>query len=489
MLQYTQTNSFLFFTINRPSNISVFIHVTRTTSKAKWNPTGNILKYLRILCSDSINGSQWLFFSFLYWMPAGLELLVSSDETTGSQVTNDGYIEGEEKLVQLEEQETKADSSDPECKHWKRTLGHCAFGSDCKFKHSAISVVVSSKKAVIRDPISGKRKRQRPRNKGRAGEFRRWLISNFGLETLQQGSGILDIAGGKGEISFELLNLNDCPSTIIDPRNFIDYSRFKRKLLKGFYHRNEALNANFNQSQIPHSETDIRIPRHVKCFWGPPLWECLSLCLDSPCSLDDYDGSYSAFRSLLFSQDFVPSQNLKAQFLHAKQFMWTDKGLQTNQKGETSDTKEAKEENEVVHQCEDAEQRIEEDILHYDTWGWAELRELLENCSCIVGMHPDQAAEGIVDFALRMKKPFALIPCCVYSKQFPRKKTPSGAQVSNYQDLVDHLRAKHPDIRTMKMPFEGKNTIVYWNPNEETKETKGEKAEKETNSNEQNQAG
>ena len=46
---------------------------------------------------------------------------------------------------------------------------------------------------------------------------------------------------------------------------------------------------------------------------------------------------------------------------------------------------------------------------------------LISNCSMIVGMHPDQAAEHIIEFALRNHKPFAVVPCCVYQKQFPKR--------------------------------------------------------------------
>ena len=40
----------------------------------------------------------------------------------------------------------------------------------------------------------------------------------FGQDRLAAGSGVLDIAGGKGELSFELHNLNGIPTTVIDPR-------------------------------------------------------------------------------------------------------------------------------------------------------------------------------------------------------------------------------------------------------------------------------
>jgi len=35
---------------------------------------------------------------------------------------------------------------------------------------------------------------------------------------LRRGSGALDVAGGKGELSFELVNLSGIPSTLVDPR-------------------------------------------------------------------------------------------------------------------------------------------------------------------------------------------------------------------------------------------------------------------------------
>ena len=46
----------------------------------------------------------------------------------------------------------------------------------------------------------------------------RFLIDTYGRELLNGGSGVLDIAGGKGELSFELVNLNDINATVVEPR-------------------------------------------------------------------------------------------------------------------------------------------------------------------------------------------------------------------------------------------------------------------------------
>jgi hypothetical protein len=34
----------------------------------------------------------------------------------------------------------------------------------------------------------------------------------------------------------------------------------------------------------------------------------------------------------------------------------------------------------------------------------------------VVGMHPDQATEAILQFALECRKPFAIVPCCVFPR-------------------------------------------------------------------------
>ena len=51
-----------------------------------------------------------------------------------------------------------------------------------------------------------------------------------------------------------------------------------------------------------------------------------------------------------------------------------------------------------------------------------EIVELVRNASCIVGIHPDQATEAILQLSLRLNKPFAVVPCCVYSNMFPDRR-------------------------------------------------------------------
>lgn len=40
----------------------------------------------------------------------------------------------------------------------------------------------------------------------------------------------------------------------------------------------------------------------------------------------------------------------------------------------------------------------------------------------LIGMHPDQATESIVDMALKYQKPFAIVPCCVFAQENPHRR-------------------------------------------------------------------
>ena len=89
----------------------------------------------------------------------------------------------------------------------------------------------------------------------------------------------------------------------------------------------------------------------------------------------------------------------------------------------------------------------------------------LASCAAQRRLARPSAAEAIVDYGLASGKPFALVPCCVYSEMFPKRKDASGRRVTNYEQLVAYLVAKDPArIRVATLPFEGKNRVVYSAP-------------------------
>ena len=111
--------------------------------------------------------------------------------------------------------------------------------------------------------------------------FRKFLVETFGLERLGEGEGVLDVAGGKGQLSFELVNLcRGVRSTVVDARNTdtINYrkivDRHKRLAVKRRAHLRRKEPDFDEQNAVPISVDSIpyEVPGHVVAYFGPDLW-------------------------------------------------------------------------------------------------------------------------------------------------------------------------------------------------------------------------
>ena len=67
--------------------------------------------------------------------------------------------------------------------------------------------------------------------KQRTKMFVKWLIDRFGKEYLNSGTGVVDIAGGKGALCWELSSINQIKATLIDPRT-VHLSGKQKKYLR-----------------------------------------------------------------------------------------------------------------------------------------------------------------------------------------------------------------------------------------------------------------
>ena len=104
------------------------------------------------------------------------------------------------------------------------------------------------------------------------------------------------------------------------------------------------------------------------------------------------------------------------------------------------------------------------------------LKQAVQDCSLLIGMHADSATECIVDMALIYNKPFVVVPCCVFPNLYTQRKLfivkPSSTEsastcttttpVRSWEQFCDYLLQKDDRILRHTLPFEGRNVAIYW---------------------------
>lgn len=241
---------------------------------------------------------------------------------------------------------------------------HKKLPSSILMKVSCIHIIDSSKPKITTEEIKKKPKNEtknesiidsddihcneKAHKKERTKIFVDWLINTFGRDYLNSGTGVIDVAGGKGAISWELQCVRSIKCTLVDPRSVHLSGRQKKYLRK--FHKDS-----FSQLQLA-----LRNPK-----------------LDEPLICE-------------FGMD-----------------------------------------------------------------------NLFKDCSLIIGMHPDEATDCIVDYSVYYKKPFAIVPCCVYSELFSQRKIGDDT-VASYEQLLDFLQYEKTDkVEKLILPFHGRNIVLF----------------------------
>eukprot|EP00597_Dinobryon_sp_UTEXLB2267_P001362 CAMPEP_0170063494 /NCGR_PEP_ID=MMETSP0019_2-20121128/4338_1 /TAXON_ID=98059 /ORGANISM="Dinobryon sp., Strain UTEXLB2267" /LENGTH=320 /DNA_ID=CAMNT_0010269933 /DNA_START=252 /DNA_END=1216 /DNA_ORIENTATION=- len=273
-------------------------------------------------------------------------------------------------------------------------------------------------------------------------------IKSIDKEFLNSGSGIIDVAGGKGELSFELLILNDIKSTVFDPRP-LELSKFVRKYLLGYYQKNEILKSyNTVVDNKSSSVKTLKIPPQIRGYFevtdsetNPPV---------------DF-----TFPTILTNQD-IYLENISKSTHTGWGLKHSLQSLQLTSFSSIYSWVEGQNEGIICQLCNISNECLSLEGESDGSIPFEKALQTLQHCSIIVGMHPDQAAEHIVNWAIRNNKPFAIIPCCVFARRFPKRQLKDGKSVTSYGDLISYLMEKHSDIQAVEMDFEGRNVLLYF---------------------------
>ena len=250
--------------------------------------------------------------------------------------------------------------------------------------------------------------RRRARTSGKKIRFQvfaQFLLDTYGHEYLRDNGGVLDVAGGRGRMALELCLERNVPCTVVDPR----YSKFSnfttRRIVKLAIEEMEDCGKQKGETNPePKDRSGATV---VDCPILLPVSKFFS-------EKDDEHPSPSEKTSRITS------------YMRRVGFEF--------------------------HKCLFDERYCQDAIRNNSRW---------TKSAIVIGMHPDEATEAIVDEAIQAGKPFAVVPCCVFPNLYPDRKFSDGRAVRTLEDFIRHLSEKHSDIRLQTLDFPGCNTVLY----------------------------
>ena len=265
--------------------------------------------------------------------------------------------------------------------------------------------------APARQPGRSRRSgnRARPRNDGRHALFVKWCVDTFGLDLMRRG--VLDVAGGAGGTSFELALRYDVPAVVVDPRPIPEVTTRQRRALR-------------NRAKVRRATAEAGGAAGGGCGDGGGL--------DG--SGDGDGGSASGTTACAVAEPAVaPSLAAAA----------AEEGLP---RGALTLPRQA---------CA----LFDADFVRENSAVW-------DRSAVLIGMHPDEATEAVVDLALASGKPFAVVPCCVFATCHPERTLADGVTpVISHEQFCQYLQQKSPRVRRARLErLEGRNVVLYCLP-------------------------
>lgn len=354
---------------------------------------------------------------------------------------------------------------------------YCGYYDSCFYRHD--ESIFDKKNNILVTEHSNKNnihKKRKKRNQNFATKFKNWLVENYGMSNLAQ-SNVLDIAGGKGDLSFELLHLVGVKSsTVIDPR-IVNVNDVYQKLCAGKYVTNALYHKYINKSILQKliilkqeknlktscesskdfmdhmDKIDINKIQHLKMFFNQKTidWYDNMLLLSSPTD-DNVNNDLNKFKVMFDS--FLKEIENKILVGETGKIYDYKKGVSKDQMVLNNNCKGLK--SSACHFLPN-KQLIMGIVNYVDAF------HVMKKCDLIVGLHCDGAAESIIDFALKYSIKFAIIPCCTCSKDFPNRKI-NGNLVKSYNDLLLYLKSKDNRIMVDEIASfskGSKNKVLY----------------------------
>ncbi|KAG0260204.1 hypothetical protein BG011_002081 [Mortierella polycephala] len=319
------------------------------------------------------------------------------------------------------------DSWEDYCKFWINSQ-RC-LKPDCRKQHPTGEEYARIQEMWVKERTQARKKRSKLQDdphsisskvphSQRAFIFCQWLVNTFGKDFLNSGSGVLDIAGGKGEISLFLTHMFGIRSTVVEPNMRRDKP----------YQRRSLLNV-------------IRKQQDIEAGGDGQFYNRVDQALPTARNMDPgmaLSGVYGHEPNVDHDQESVHKERRRLKKRQEEQFV-------------------------VPRLCTVLDDQFPQS--HPD---------IIESASILIGMHPDQATEPIVAMALRYNKSFAVVPCCVFAHENPHRRLLNGGEVNTTLDFIQYLMEKTAlDTASRQsmdpldsahkefLPFDGMNIAVF----------------------------
>ena len=291
----------------------------------------------------------------------------------------------------------------------------------------------------------------------RAKIFAQFVLETFGKDLLQKGSGVLDVAGGRGGVTMELAVQGHVPCTMIDPmvRN-----------------RNQPLSElQTCPAKFPNKRNAKRIrkaggplPRHLATWFNQTDFlqrhGCRRPMKTNDISSNNGDGVSNGNDATAAgtggAATIIDITNGDDANKGVSEDINHNTGAQYNNGKHLDDASDNN-----THNNDDNNHTSDTDGNGKDDDGDNDDRYLIDDCSCLVGLHPDQITQDILDVALAYHKNVAIVPCCVFPTFFPMRLLCDGTPVVTHAQFCQYLLEQDESLQQAMLPFQGRNIVIY----------------------------
>ena len=306
--------------------------------------------------------------------------------------------------------------------------------------------------AAVPARVTSRTTRQWPSERSDASRLFVEFVTSRLAGPLAVGGQVIDVAGGKGRVAAALQNKHGVNVVVIDPREelgiALDWTKRRHAALRARQRRGEE------QDDEPKSEQGEgrkqRLPRHLCAFFSPALWggdddEVLQTSLRRAWFASPYfapalvhgtrprvDAANAVVEDKSAEEETSPSSKLTGRGACWRCGPDAEGGARASACASDGVSGYLQHH---AYMCPNGATDIRHATASAPRVNEAEAQALLRDCTAVIALHPDQCTDDIVKFVSMFRKPFAIVPCCVFPNTFKRTLW-DGTPVRTHDHLV-----------------------------------------------------